>query len=164
MNIGELAKSGRSCNDDGGGNEAMNRLDGKVAFLSGAARGIGGATAKRMVEAGAKVVIGDLLDEVGRKHAKDIGATYLHLDVTEEASWADAMDATIKAHGKLDVLVNNAGIFVGKGVEDASLDEWHKLVAVNLTGVLLGTRAALPHLKKSGNAAIVNLASIAGLV
>ena len=141
----------------------MNRLDGKVAFLSGAARGIGGATAKRMVEAGAKVVIGDLLDEVGRKHAKDIGATYVHLDVTQEASWADAMDATIKAHGKLDVLVNNAGIFVGKGVEEASLEEWNKLVAVNLTGVLLGTRAALPHLKKTrGN--IVNLASIAGLV
>src|SRR5260370_35791242 len=141
----------------------MNRLDGKVAFLSGAARGIGGATAKRMVEAGAKVVIGDLLDEVGPRHAKGIGAAYVHLDVTQEASWADAMDATIKAHGKLGVLVNHAGIFVGKGVGDASLDEWKKLVAVNLTGVLLGTRAALPHLKKTkGN--IVNLASIAGLV
>src|SRR5690242_9805544 len=142
----------------------MNRLDGKVAFLSGAARGIGGATAKLMTEAGAKVVIGDVLDEVGTKHAKEIGATYLHLDVTQEASWAAAMDATVKAHGKLDVLVNNAGIFNGKGVEEASLDEWSKLVAVNLTGVVLGTRAALPHLKKSGNAAIVNLASIAGLV
>jgi len=143
--------------------EIMNRLDGKVAFLSGAARGIGGATAKLMVAAGAKVVIGDVLDEVGRKHAKDIGATYLHLDVTQEASWAEAMDATIKAHGKLDVLVNNAGIFVGKGIEDASLDDWHRLVSVNLTGVVLGTRAALPHLKKTrGN--IVNLASIAGLV
>ena len=141
----------------------MNRLDGKVAFLSGAARGIGGATAKRMVEAGAKVVIGDLLDEVGRKHAREIGGIYVHLDVTSEASWAEAMDATVKAHGKLDVLVNNAGVFVGKGIEDVSLDEWHKLVAVNLTGVVLGTRAALPHLKKSkGN--IVNLASIAGLV
>src|SRR6266404_5544263 len=146
----------------------MNRLDGKVAFLSGAARGIGGATAKLMASVGAKVAIGDVLDERGRQTAKEIEAAggqalYVSLDVTQEASWADAMDATIKAHGKLDVLVNNAGIFVGKGVEDASLDEWNKLVAVNLTGVLLGTRAALPHLKKTkGN--IVNLASIAGLV
>src|SRR5436305_11582951 len=136
----------------------MNRLDGKVAFLSGAARGIGGATARLMVEAGAKIVIGDVLDEVGTRHAKEIGALYVHLDVTQEASWADAMDATIKAHGKLDVLVNNAGIFVGKDIEDASLDDWHRLVAVNLTGVVLGTRAALPHLKKTrGN--IGNLAS-----
>ena len=147
----------------------MNRLDGKVAFLSGAARGIGGATARMMIEAGAKVAIGDILDSAGRKLAKEIGALYVHLDVTSEASWAEAMDATVKAHGKLDVLVNNAGIFIGKSVEEASLDEWHKLVAVNLTGVLLGTRAALPHLKKSGpasahGAAIVNLASIAGLV
>ena len=141
----------------------MNRLDGKIAFLSGAARGIGGATAKRMVEAGAKVAIGDVLDETGRKLAQEIGALYVHLDVTQEASWAEAMDATVKHYGKLDVLVNNAGIFVGKGIEDASLDDWHKLVAVNLTGVVLGTRAALPHLKKTrGN--IVNLASIAGLV
>jgi NAD(P)-dependent dehydrogenase (short-subunit alcohol dehydrogenase family) len=141
----------------------MNRLDGKIAFLSGAARGIGGATAKRMVEAGAKVAIGDVLDETGRKLAQEIGALYVHLDVTQEASWAEAMDATVKHYGKLDVLVNNAGIFVGKGIEDASLDDWHRLVAVNLTGVVLGTRAALPHLKKTrGN--IVNLASIAGLV
>ena len=100
----------------------MNRLDGKIAFLSGAARGIGGATAKRMVEAGAKVAIGDVLDETGRKLAQEIGALYVHLDVTQEASWAEAMDATVKHYGKLDVLVNNAGIFVGKGIEDASLD------------------------------------------
>ena len=141
----------------------MNRLDGKVVFISGAARGIGGETAKLMSKAGARVAIGDVLDEVGRKHAKEIDGFYVHLDVTDEASWAAAMDATVKKYGKLDVLVNNAGIFVGKGVEDASLDEWHKLVAVNLTGVVLGTRAALPHLKKTrGN--IVNTASIAGLV
>ena len=141
----------------------MNRLDGKVAFLSGAARGIGGATAKLMVEAGAMVAIGDVLDEAGRKTAKEINALYVHLDVTSEASWAEAMEATIKKFGKLDVLVNNAGIFNGKGVEEASIDDWHRLVAVNLTGVVLGTRAALPHLKKTkGN--IVNLASIAGLV
>ena len=143
----------------------MNRLDGKVAFLSGAARGIGAETAKLMVSAGAEVAIGDVLDERGRQTAKEIGesAIYVHLDVTSEASWAEAMDATAKRFGKIDVLVNNAGIFNGKGVEDASLDDWHKLVAVNLTGVVLGTRAALPYLKKTkGN--IVNLASIAGLV
>ena len=143
----------------------MNRLDGKVAFLSGAARGIGAETAKLMVSAGAKVAIGDVLDERGRQTAKEIGesAIYVHLDVTSEASWAEAMDATAKRFGKIDVLVNNAGIFNGKGVEEASLDDWHRLVAVNLTGVVLGTRAALPYLKKTkGN--IVNLASIAGLV
>ena len=152
----------------------MNRLDGKVAFLSGAARGIGAATAKLMVEAGAKVAIGDVLDERGRQTAKEIEqaggqALYTHLDVTQESSWAGAMDATVQRFGKVDILVNNAGIFIGKGVEEASLEEWNKLVAVNLTGVLLGTRAALPHLKASGatsehGAAIVNLASIAGLV
>ena len=152
----------------------MNRLDGKVAFLSGAARGIGGATARLMAQAGAKVAIGDLLEERGRQTAKEIEvaggqALYVPLDVTSESSWAGAIDAAVKKFGKLDVLVNNAGIFNGKGVEEASLDEWNKLVAVNLTGVVLGTRAALPHLKESGpksphGAAIVNLASIAGLV
>jgi 3(or 17)beta-hydroxysteroid dehydrogenase len=141
----------------------MNRLDGKVAFLSGAARGIGGATARLMVKAGARIAIGDVLDEPGRKIAKELDALYVHLDVTQEASWAAAMDATVKKFGKLDVLVNNAGVFNGKGVEDATMDEWHRLVAVNLTGVVLGTRAALPHLKKS-KGCIVNLASIAGLV
>ena len=141
----------------------MNRLDNKIAFLSGAARGIGGATARLMAEAGAKVVIGDLLDEAGRQTAKDIDGLYVPLDVTQEASWAAAMDATVKKYGRLDVLVNNAGIFNGKGVEEATMDEWHRLVAVNLTGVVLGTRAALPHLKKS-RGCIVNTASIAGLV
>ena len=141
----------------------MNRLDGKVAFLSGAARGIGGATARLMVKAGARVAIGDVLDEVGRKLAKEIDCFYVHLDVTDEASWAEALDATVKKYGKLDVLVNNAGIFIGKGVEEATIAEWHRLVAVNLTGVVLGTRAALPYLKKS-KGSIVNTASIAGLV
>lgn len=152
----------------------MNRLDGKVAFLSGAARGIGGAAAVLMAQVGAKVAIGDVLEERGRQTVRDIEkaggqALFVPLDVTQEASWAAAMDATVKAYGKLDILVNNAGVFVGKGVEDASMDEWHRLVAVNLTGVVLGTRAALPHLKTAAKAsahgsAIVNLASVAGLV
>jgi NAD(P)-dependent dehydrogenase (short-subunit alcohol dehydrogenase family) len=153
---------------------SMNRLDGKVAFLSGAARGIGGAAAVLMAQVGAKVVIGDVLEERGRQTVRDIEkaggqALFVPLDVTQEASWAAAMDATVKAYGKLDILVNNAGIFVGKGVEDASMEEWHRLVAVNLTGVVLGTRAALPHLKAAAKSAphgsaIVNLASVAGLV
>ena len=152
----------------------MNRLDGKVAFLSGAARGIGGESAKLMAAAGAKVAIGDVLEERGRQTVREIEASggqalFVALDVTTEASWAAAIDATVKKFGGLDILVNNAGIFVGKGVEDASLDDWHRLVAVNLTGVVLGTRAALPHLKASGQnspqgSAIVNLASVAGLV
>jgi 3(or 17)beta-hydroxysteroid dehydrogenase len=100
---------------------------------------------------------------VGRKLAKELDCFYVHLDVTDEASWAEALDATVKKYGKLDVLVNNAGIFNGKGVEEATIAEWHRLVAVNLTGVVLGTRAALPYLKKS-KGCIVNTASIAGLV
>jgi 3(or 17)beta-hydroxysteroid dehydrogenase len=152
----------------------MNRLDGKVAFLSGAARGIGGAAATLMASVGAKVVIGDVLEERGRQTVREIEAaggqaTFVPLDVTQEASWAAALDTTVKQYGGLDILVNNAGIFVGKGVEDASMDDWHRLVAVNLTGVVLGTRAALPHLKARAKnsphgSAIVNLASVAGLV
>ncbi len=152
----------------------MNRLDGKIAFLSGAARGIGGESARLMASVGAKVAIGDVLEERGRQTVREIEAAggqalFVPLDVTQEASWAAAMDATVKKFGGLDILVNNAGIFVGKGVEDASLEEWNRLVAVNLTGVLLGTRAALPHLKARGKtsphgSAIVNLASVAGLV
>jgi len=152
----------------------MNRLDGKVAFLSGAARGIGGAAATLMASVGAKVVIGDVLEERGRQTVREIEAaggqaTFVPLDVTQEASWAAALDATVKQYGGLDILVNNAGIFVGKGVEDASMDDWHRLVAVNLTGVVLGTRVALPHLKARAKdsphgSAIVNLASVAGLV
>lgn len=152
----------------------MNRLDGKVAFLSGAARGIGGETARLMASAGAKVAIGDVLEERGRQTVREIEAAggqaiFMTLDVTQEASWTAAMDATVKKFGGLDILVNNAGIFVGKGVEDATMDDWNRLVAVNLTGVVLGTRIALPHLKARGKtsphgAAIVNLASVAGLV
>ena len=152
----------------------MNRLDGKVAFLSGAARGIGGAAAALMASVGAKVVIGDVLEERGRQTVREIEAaggqaTFVPLDVTQEASWKAALDTTVKQYGGLDILVNNAGIFVGKGVEDASMDDWYRLVAVNLTGVVLGTRVALPHLKARAagsphGSAIVNLASVAGLV
>ena len=130
----------------------MNRLDGKVALISGAARGIGAATARLMVEAGAKVAIGDVLDERGRETAQAIAGAgdatlYLHLDVTREEDWTAAVAATVARFGGLDILVNNAGLFLGKGIEEASLEEWQRLCAVNLTGVFLGTKLALPALR-----------------
>ena len=147
----------------------MNRLDGKVALISGAARGIGAATAKAMVEAGAKVAIGDVLDDRGRETAAACGALYVHLDVTREADWTAAVAAAVERFGGLDILVNNAGLFLGKGIEEASLEEWHRLAAVNLTGVFLGTKHALPALRERARlsahgSAVVNLASVAGLV
>jgi 3(or 17)beta-hydroxysteroid dehydrogenase len=149
----------------------MNRLDGKVALISGAARGIGAETARLMIEAGAKVAIGDVLDERGRETVRSLGenALYHHLDVIQEESWHEMIAATTARFGGIDILVNNAGMFLGKGVEDASLDEWHRLVAINMTGVFLGTKLALPALRECAarwehGSAIVNLASVAGLV
>src|SRR5437868_5035431 len=152
----------------------MNRLDGKIALISGAARGIGAETARLMVEAGARVVIGDILDDRGRETVREIAgsdsaAVFQHLDVTSEENWSAAIGAAVTRWGGLDILVNNAGMFLGKGIEEASLDEWHRLCAVNLTGVFLGTKLAVPSLRERGKASphgsgIVNLASIAGLV
>jgi NAD(P)-dependent dehydrogenase (short-subunit alcohol dehydrogenase family) len=159
---------------DSKGRIAMNRLDGKVALISGAARGIGAETAKLMIAAGARVAIGDVLDERGRETARGLGdsALYHHLDVTREDDWNAAIAATAATaatFGGLDILVNNAGMFLGKGLEEASLDEWHRLVSINLTGVFLGTKLAIPALRERAShsehgSAIVNLASVAGLV
>ncbi len=152
----------------------MNRLDGKVVLISGAARGIGGATAGLMGQAGAKVVVGDVLDERGRETVAAINAAggqaeYAHLDVTSEDDWRAAIDLATGQFGKLDILVNNAGVFIGKDIEAIGLAEWNKLVAVNMTGVFLGTKMAVPALREAAKtsehgSAIVNLASIAGIV
>jgi len=124
-----------------------------------------------MAEAGARVAIGDILDERGRESARGLGdaALYHHLDVTSDASWRDAIAATVAQWGGLDILVNNAGMFLGKGIEEATIEEWTRLAGINLTGVFLGTKLAIPALKQRGAAsphgsAIVNLASVAGLV
>ena len=151
-----------------------NRLDGKVALISGGARGIGGATARMMAEAGASVVIGDVLADKAKETVKEIEAAggkavFVPLDVTSEKDWTAAVNVAKQKFGKLDVLVNNAGLFLGRDFEEVTLDEWHKLVAVNLTGVWLGTKMCTAALKESGavskhGSAIVNLASVAGLV
>jgi len=152
----------------------MNRLDGKVALISGAARGIGAEAARLMAEAGASVVIADILEEPGRVTAAAITsaggqAAFARLDVTREESWDAAVETAVKRFGGLDILVNNAGVFIGKDFEEASLDDWHRLVSVNMTGVFLGTRAAVPALRDRARdsrhgSSVVNLASIAGLV
>jgi NAD(P)-dependent dehydrogenase (short-subunit alcohol dehydrogenase family) len=152
----------------------MNRLDGKVALVSGAARGIGAATARKMAAAGAAVVIGDVLVDRARETASEITdaggkALTLALDVTTEAAWTTAVAAAIDAFGKLDILVNNAGIFLGKDLMDATLEDWNRLVAINMTGIWLGTKLCAPALAESGKSsrhgsAIVNLASVAGIV
>jgi NAD(P)-dependent dehydrogenase (short-subunit alcohol dehydrogenase family) len=152
----------------------MNRLDGKAALISGAARGIGGETARLMAKEGARVVIADVLDDIGRQTVAAITAAgghaeYTHLDVTKEEDWTAAVHLAVSKFGKLDILVNNAGVFIGKGIEEITLDEWNKLVAVNMTGVFLGTRLAAPALREAAKtsehgSAIVNLASIAGIV
>ncbi len=152
----------------------MNRLDGKVVLISGAARGIGGEAARLMAKAGAAVVVADVLDEAGQQNVNAIrrdggNAEYTHLDVTREEDWATAIDLAIRRFGELDILVNNAGIFIGKSIEEVTLEEWSKLVAVNMTGVFLGTKLAVPALREAAKSsehgsAIVNLASIAGIV
>src|SRR6516164_6609755 len=153
---------------------AMNRLDGKVALISEAARGIGAETARLMTEAGAKIAIGDVLDERGRDTARALEgaggeAMYIRLDVTREEDWTTAVSAVTGRFGALDILVNNAGLFIGIGLEEATLADWHRLCAVNLTGVFLGTKLALPALRDSAarsplGSAIVNLSSVAGIV
>lgn len=152
----------------------MNRLDGKVALVSGAARGIGGEAARLMAKAGAAVVVADILDEAGQSTVEAIRgeggkAEYIHLDVTREEDWRAAIGLATTRFGKLDILVNNAGVFIGKSIEDVTLAEWDRLVAVNMTGVFLGTRLAVPALREAAQSsehgsAIVNLASIAGIV
>jgi 3(or 17)beta-hydroxysteroid dehydrogenase len=149
----------------------MNRLDGKVALVTGAARGIGAETARLMVEAGARVALGDVLDERGRQTAATLGeaAIYAHLDVTREDDWNAAVAAATGRFGRLDILVNNAGVFLARSLEDASLADWQRLCSVNLTGVFLGTKLALPALREAARtsahgSAIVNLSSVAGIV
>ena len=147
----------------------MGRLDGKVAIISGGARGQGETEARLFVREGAKVVIGDLLDDVGRKVEAEIResgaeATYLHLDVTEEDDWRAAVDQAVNRYGKLDILVNNAGILIRRGIEDTTEEVWDRIMDVNAKGVLWGVKHAVPAMRQAGGGSIVNISSIAGLV
>ena len=145
------------------------RLENKVALISGGARGMGAVEAKLFAQEGAKVVIGDVLDEDGRRTEAEINeiggeCVYIHLDVTDEAQWQNAVGEAVSRFGKLDILVNNAGIYRTNTVHDTSEAEWDQIMEINAKGVFLGTKAAIPELKKNGGGSIVNISSVAGLV
>ena len=141
------------------------RLANKVALISGAASGMGAATARMFAREGAKVVIGDLLEHEGQKIAAEIGAAarFEKLDVTDEESWAAVVAATVQAFGKLDILVNNAGVSGSAEQDLYSTPAWNRIMEINATGPFLGMKHAIPAMIAAGGGSIVNLSSVAGL-
>lgn len=141
------------------------RLEGKVALISGAARGIGEADVRLFVEEGARVVFGDVLDEEGKAVAESLGdaASYIGLDVTRPDAWTDAVAHARERFGRLDVLVNNAGILRFNSIEETSLEEYEAVIRVNQVGAFLGMKAVLPAMRAAGGGSIVNISSTAGL-
>ena len=145
------------------------RLEGKVALISGGARGQGAVEAKLFAREGAKVVFGDILDESGKQVEAEIHeaggeAAYVHLDVTMEDDWRTAVNTAIDRYGKLDILVNNAGILIRKGIEDTTEEDWDRIMGVNAKGAFLGTKHSIPAMRQAGGGSIVNISSTAGLV
>jgi len=147
----------------------MGRLDGKVALISGGARGQGAVEAKLFAREGARVVFGDVLDDAGAQVEAAIRqaggeATYVHLDVTQETDWVEAVGTAVSKYGKLDILVNNAGILRREGIEETSKELWETVMAVNATGVFLGTKHAIPAMRRAGGGSIVNISSVSGMI
>ncbi len=145
-----------------------DRLVGKVAFISGGARGMGASEAQLFVEEGAKVVISDVLDAEGEKTAKRLSpdgsvCRFVHHDVTSEQDWRDAIDFTIAAFGQVDILVNNAGIFERGTVLDTSLEAYRRTIDINQVGVFLGMASVAPHMTARKTGSIINISSVAGL-
>ena len=145
------------------------RLAGKVALISGAARGMGAAEGRLFAREGARVVIGDVLETEGASVQAEIAAKggealCVRLDVTRESDWEQAVAATVRQFGKLDVLVNNAGIGGAGRVEETATEAWDRVMEVNAKGVFLGTRAVIPGMRRAGGGSIVNISSQLGLV
>lgn len=146
-----------------------DRLKDKVALVTGAGSGIGAATAKRLAEEGAAVIVTDHHVEHGTETANEIKANqfsahFMQLDVTNESSWIQVYSQVLEKFGKLNVLVNNAGVTDGGPTTEFSLERWRRVIAVNLEGVFLGIKLAIPLMQKSGSGSIINLSSVAGLV
>jgi len=144
----------------------MARVQDKVAIVTGGGTGIGEATAELLASEGATVIITDINADKGREVAERIGrgVTFVEADVTSESDWQGLIDKVLNDHGKLDVLVNNAGVGIPKNVEETTLEDWRFVMNANLDGVFLGTRYAIQAMKESGGGSIVNMSSIEGLV
>ena len=148
----------------------MNRLKDKVAIITGAASGLGAADARLFAQEGAKVVVTDVQDTLGSEVVDQIemsggDATYMHLDVTDENGWENVIGETVQAYGKLNVLVNNAGIGGGMSrIEEYTEQTWDEVMAVNATGVFLGTKYSVPEMRTAGGGSIVNVSSIYALI
>lgn len=152
----------------------MNRVDGKVALVTGATRGIGAETARLLAQAGAKVVVTGRQEALGRAVADEIAgaggaAAFVALDVTREADWEQAIRTTVERYDGLHITVNNAGIYLQRNIEDMSLEEWRRISATNLEGVFLGTKHSIGAMKATvarggGSASIVNVSSISAMV
>ena len=145
------------------------RLEGKVALISGGARGMGAEEARVFAREGAKVIIGDISEGEGKAVKAQIAeaggqALFVRLDVTEESDWTNAVNQAVSRFGKLDILVNNAGISSRAFTDDTGIDAWDKIMEVNSKGVFLGTRAAVPKMLEAGGGSIINISSIMGLV
>jgi 3alpha(or 20beta)-hydroxysteroid dehydrogenase len=143
----------------------MGRVDGKVAVISGGARGMGASHVRTLVGEGAKVVAADILDDEGKALADELGeaARFVHLDVTQPEQWKAAVDAAVGEFGRLDVLVNNAGIVNGNVLQKFELADWQRIIDVNLTGTFLGMQAAIEPMIAAGGGSIINISSVEGL-
>ncbi len=145
----------------------MGRLDGKACVVTGGSLGIGQATCRLMVKEGAKVAIADILDDEGRSLAKELGSSagYWHMNVADEASVASALDDIVRTFGRIDVIVNNAGIAgTSKPTHETTEEEWDAVQAVNVKGVFFCTKHTVRHMLETGGGSIINLSSIYGLI
>jgi NAD(P)-dependent dehydrogenase (short-subunit alcohol dehydrogenase family) len=147
----------------------MGELDGKIALISGAAGGFGAELVRVFAREGAAVLAGDIVDESGERLEREVlmaggRVKYCHLDVTLEKDWGNAVQEAIRHFGKLDILVNNAGIVPrNASIEERTLEEWDRVMAVNARGVFLGTKSAIPAMRQAGGGSIVNVSSVAAI-
>jgi len=147
----------------------MGRLDGKVAIITGGARGMGEAECRLFAKEGATVIVTDVLEEEGTAVARQIRddggeARFYHHDVTNEGRWQEIIDATVEAHGKVDILVNNAGLGLLKTADETRTDQWDRIMNVNAKGVYFGCKYIVPAMQKAGGGSIINISSMYGLV